>query len=108
MAHPLFGPEIRDMLHNGDRAGLAALCDELHPATIAETIEGDFAPDEIWEVISQSEIRTQAAIFEYLPVTVQEAMVEDTKRPQVGPQMCPLQRQRSFAGSTEDSAGASG
>ena len=84
MAHPLFGPEIRDMLHNGDRAGLAALCDELHPATIAETIEGDFAPDEIWEVISQSEIRTQAAIFEYLPVTVQEAMVEDTKRPQVG------------------------
>jgi len=84
MAHPLFGPEIRDMLLNGDRAGLAALCDELHPATIAETVEDDFAPDEIWEVISQSEIRTQAAIFEYLPVTVQEAMVEDTKRPQVG------------------------
>ena len=84
MAHPLFGPEIRDMLHNGDRAGLAALCDELHPATIAETVEDDFAPDEIWEVISQSEIRTQAAIFEYLPVTVQEAMVEDTNRPQVG------------------------
>jgi len=84
MAHPLFGPEIRDMLQNGDSAGLAALCDELHPATIAETVEDDFAPDQIWEIISQSEIRTQAAIFEYLPVGVQEAMVEDTKRPQVG------------------------
>ncbi len=84
MAHPLFGPEIKDMLGHGDTVGLAALCEELHPATIAETVEDDFTPDQIWEIISQSEIRTQAAIFEYLPVAVQEHMVEDTKRPQVG------------------------
>lgn len=84
MAHPLFGPEIKDMLDHGDTAGLTALCEELHPATIAETVEDDFSPDQIWEIISQSDIRTQAAIFEYLPIDVQENMVEDTKRPQVG------------------------
>ena len=84
MAHPLFGPEIKDMLDHGDTAGLTALCEELHPATIAETVEDDFSPDQIWEIISQSDIRTQAAIFEYLPIGVQENMVEDTKRPQVG------------------------
>ena len=84
MAHPLFGPEIKDMLAQGDAVGLAALCEELHPATIAETVEDDFTPDQIWEIISQSEIRTQAAIFEYLPLGLQENMVEDTKRPQVG------------------------
>ncbi len=84
MAHPLFGPEIKDMLDHGDTAGLTALCEELHPATIAETVEDEFSPDQIWEIISPSDIRTQAAIFEYLPIGVQENMVEDTKRPQVG------------------------
>ena len=84
MAHPLFGPEIKEMLDGGDAVGLAALCEELHPATIAEAVEDDFTPDQIWEIISRSEIRTQAAIFEYLPIGVQEQMVEDTKRPQVG------------------------
>ncbi len=84
MAHPLFGPEIKEMLDGGDAVGLAALCEELHPATIAEIVEDEFAPDQVWEIISHSEIRTQAAIFEYLPIDVQERMVEDTKRPQVG------------------------
>jgi len=84
MPHPLFGPEIRDMLAQNDTAGLAALCEELHPATIAETVEDDFSPEEIWQLISDTDIRTQAAIFEYLNVDLQERMVENTARPQVG------------------------
>ncbi len=84
MAHPLFGPELKEMLDGGDAVGMAALCEELHPATIAEIVEDEFTPDQVWEIISRSEIRTQAAIFEYLPIGVQEQMVEDTKRPQVG------------------------
>ena len=84
MAHPLFGPEIKEMLDSGDAVGMAALCEELHPATIAEIVEDEFTPDQVWEIISRAEIRTQAAIFEYLPIGVQEQMVEDTKRPQVG------------------------
>jgi magnesium transporter len=84
MPHPLFGPEIRDMLNQRDTAGMAALCEELHPATIAETVGEDFTPEEIWQLISAADIRTQAAIFEYLPVELQESMVENTARPQVG------------------------
>ena len=76
MAHPLFGPEIKEMLDGGDAVGLAALCEELHPATIAEAVEDEFTPDQIWEIISRSEIRTQAAIFEYLPIGVQEQCLD--------------------------------
>ena len=35
MAHPLFGPEIREMLADRDEAGLRSLADTLHPATVA-------------------------------------------------------------------------
>jgi magnesium transporter len=84
MPHPLFSPEIRDMLAQNDTAGLAALCEELHPATIAEAVDEGFTPEEIWQLISDAEIRTQAAIFEYLPIDMQEQMVENSARPQVG------------------------
>jgi len=84
MPHALFGPEIRDMLETKDAAGLRSLCDTLHPATVAEALDDDFAPEQVWEVISPSDIRTQAAIFEYLPLGRQVQMIEGTARPQVG------------------------
>jgi len=84
MPHALFGPEIRDMLDQNDTVGLAALCEELHPATIAEAVEDIFTPEEVWRLISDADIRTQAAIFEYLPIALQEQMVENSVRPQVG------------------------
>jgi len=84
MPHSLFSPEIRDMLAQHDTVGMAALCEELHPATIAEAVEEDFAPEDVWQLISDADIRTQAAIFEYLPIELQEQMVENTARPQVG------------------------
>lgn len=84
MSHPLFTPEIRAMLAEEDAAGLAALCEELHPATIAEAVEEDFEADQIWSLLSHSEIRTQAAIFEYLPPARQIEMVEGPVRPQLG------------------------
>lgn len=82
MPHVLFGPELRDMIETRDEAGLRAFCDSMHPATVAEAID-DMAPDQIWEVISHSDIRTQASIFEYLPVAKQVDMLE-VARPQVG------------------------
>lgn len=83
MAHSLFTPEIRRMLQEQDAAGLREVCESLHPATMAETLDDDFTPDEAWEVLSQAELRTQAAIFEYLPPGRQVEMVEKA-RPQVG------------------------
>ena len=84
MSHPLFGPEVREMLAEHDTEGLRSLCDSLHPATVAEVLDDEFTPEQIWEVISPSDLRTQAAIFEYLPTSRQVEMVEGTGRPQVG------------------------
>ena len=39
MAHPLFSPELRQMLQENDEDGIRAFCENLHPATIAETLE---------------------------------------------------------------------
>lgn len=75
MADPLFGPEIRLMLAEDDATGLKALCEDLHPATVAEILE-DFSPEDVWRIIGSAGIRTQAAIFEYLAPQRQVAMVE--------------------------------
>lgn len=83
MPHALFGPEIRDMLAGEDADGLRAFCESLHPATVAEALD-DFSAEQIWEVISPTEIRTQAAIFEYLPLARQVEMVEGPVKPQLG------------------------
>lgn len=82
MSHPLFGPEIRAMLAERDTDGLRALCESLHPATVVEALD-DFTPEQVWEIISPSDIRTQAGIFEYLPPARQAEMI-DGARPQVG------------------------
>lgn len=83
MSHPLFGPEVRLMLEEKNTEAMAAFCDSLHPATVAEALDDEFTPEQIWEILSTSNIRTQAAIFEYLPPARQVEMVEHA-RPQVG------------------------
>jgi magnesium transporter len=66
MADPLFTPEIRLMLEERDAAGLRAFCEDLHPATMAEVLDG-FTPGQIWDILDHAELPHQAAIFEYLP-----------------------------------------
>jgi magnesium transporter len=83
MPHPLFSPEIRDMLEQNDAAGLAALCSELHPATIAEAVQDTLDADQVWRLLGSTDVRTQAAIFEYLPNDLQIALMADPSRPQV-------------------------
>ena len=63
MPHPLFGPEVKLMLAEGNVPGLREFCESLHPATVAEALDEEFTPEQIWEVISQANIRTQASIF---------------------------------------------
>lgn len=83
MPHPLFTPEVKMMLAEENAAGLREFCEQLHPATVAEALDEDFTPEQIWEVISQANIRTQASVFEYLPPALQVQMAEKA-RPQVG------------------------
>lgn len=78
MAHPLFGPEVRQMLLENDTSGLATFCETLHPATIAEALEEEFTVEEIWRVLQSVDIRKQAAIFEYFSMDWQVKMVEET------------------------------
>src|SRR4051794_27377645 len=83
MSHPLFGPEITIMLDEKNTAGLREFCESLHPATVAEALDSGFTPEQIWEVLSNTNIRTQASIFEYLPPQLQTEMAERA-RPQMG------------------------
>src|SRR5258708_4529782 len=81
MPHPLFTPEVRQMLDDGDAAGLRAFCETLHPATIAEALAADFSPEDVWRVLNQTTIRDQAAVFEYFPIETQVRLAEGTGRP---------------------------
>src|SRR5262245_49914291 len=75
MSHPLFSPELQLMLHEKDDAGIRAFCENLHPATVAEALHDGFGVEDSWSVLSHSDLRQQAAIFEYLPAETQVAMV---------------------------------
>jgi magnesium transporter len=80
MANVLFGPEVRLMLQENDSAGMKAFCENLHPATVAETLSDEFKVEEVWRFLSSTGIRNQAAIFEYFPIDWQVQMAEGTGR----------------------------
>ncbi|MGF1580619.1 MAG: magnesium transporter [Gemmataceae bacterium] len=80
MVHLLFGPEVRLMLREDDAFGMQAFCETLHPATIAETLSDEFKVDEVWRFLQHTDVRTQAAIFEYFPIEWQVELVEGTGR----------------------------
>lgn len=71
------------MLEEQNATGMREFCENLHPATVAEALDAEFTPEQVWEVISHANIRTQASIFEYLPPSRQVEMAEKA-RPQVG------------------------
>jgi len=80
MAHPLFGPEIRMMLQEGDDEGIKAFCDTLHPATVAEALANELDVEETWRFLQLTGIREQAAIFEYFPIEWQVEMADGVGR----------------------------
>lgn len=83
MGHPLFGPILRQYLQDHDDPGMREFCESLHPATIAETLSGEFTVEEAWQVIQQADVPRQAAIFEYLDPTQQVAMVGGAGQPRM-------------------------
>jgi magnesium transporter len=76
MAHPLFGPEVRLMLAEKDTASMKAMCEDLHPATVAETLAEELGVEDAWKFLEQTSIKNQAAVFEYFPLEWQVKMVE--------------------------------
>jgi magnesium transporter len=80
MVHLLFGPEVREMLEQNDVAEMREFCESLHPATVAETLVGEFDVEQIWRFLESTNIRNQAAIFEYFPEEWQVKMAEGAGR----------------------------
>jgi magnesium transporter len=80
MVHVLFGPEIRQMMEENDAGAMREFCESLHPATVAETLAGEFEVEQVWRFLENTNIRNQAAIFEYFPLEWQVKMVEGTGR----------------------------
>jgi magnesium transporter len=81
MPHPLFGPEVRYMLQEDDKADMTTFCETLHPATVAEALADEFDVEEVWRFLQNTSIKNQAAIFEYFPIDWQVKMVAGTGAP---------------------------
>jgi magnesium transporter len=80
MVHPLFGPEVRQMLDENDAAEMRTFCETLHPATVAEALTEDYSVEEVWKVLQHTSIRKQAEIFEYFLLEWQVKMAEGSGR----------------------------
>ncbi|MBL8798594.1 MAG: magnesium transporter, partial [Planctomycetia bacterium] len=48
MVDLLFAPEVREMLQDNDDAGMRTFCENLHPATVAAALAGEFEVEEVW------------------------------------------------------------
>src|SRR5262245_33683343 len=83
MTHPLFGPEAHELLEADDRDAMREFCENLHPATVAEALAGEFAVEHVWRFLETTSIANQAAIFAYFPPEWQVEMVEGTGRKQM-------------------------
>jgi len=64
------------MLEKDDKEAMQAFCENLHPATVAESLSGDFEVNEVWRFLSNTKIANQASIFAYFPLDWQIRMVE--------------------------------
>lgn len=79
MPHPLFSPEVRMMLEEKDTAGMAAFVENLHPATVAESLD-DLSPQDVWTFLRACPISQQALVFEYFNHEKQEELALGTGR----------------------------
>lgn len=69
-------PDVQQMLGEGDLAGLAALCNVVHPAMLAEILE-ELEDNQIWTVLDQAEMTRRVEIFEYISLRRQTDLVRD-------------------------------
>jgi magnesium transporter len=72
-------PELREMLASNESAGLKALVEELHPATIADFSEG-LSVDESWQLLDQASLERQAEILTFYTFDKQIDMVHGVGR----------------------------
>lgn len=76
MPNTLFGPEARMMLEGNHLEEMKVFLEDLHPATVAETLANELTVEQTWKFLENTSIRHQAAIFEYFPIEWQIQMAE--------------------------------
>ncbi len=72
-------PELREMLEQGDTAGLREFLEALHPATSTEVLENVSAED-VWRVLATAPFERQAEVFGYFQPAFQTKLVENVER----------------------------
>ncbi|TWT66283.1 Magnesium transporter MgtE [Posidoniimonas polymericola] len=75
MINTLYLPELREMLAENDRTGLQEFCGALHPARVAEFMEG-LEAIEMWQVLQATEPDVRADIFSFVEEAKQVEIVE--------------------------------
>ena len=72
-------PDLRELLDAGDVSGVAGFCEALHPAAVAEVLEG-LEADESWQVLSSCTPERQAEVFSFFDLPDQLELVETVPR----------------------------
>ncbi|MCA9239404.1 MAG: magnesium transporter [Planctomycetales bacterium] len=89
MLNTLYLPELREMLSENDVTGLREFCDALHPARVAEFMEGLDAT-EMWQVLEATTPEARAAIFSFLGEARQVEIVETVGAEGISPLIADL------------------
>ena len=79
MYHSLLKPDLQQMLGEADQHGMSEFCDVLHPAVVAEVLDG-LEISEVLEVLHACDLRKQVEILEFLPLPIQVELVEQLER----------------------------
>ncbi len=77
-------PELQEMLHTQDTAGLREFCEALHPAVIAQVLES-LTNDQICQVLEYCGLHRRVEIVEFLPPNRQLDLVRGMDRVQLLP-----------------------
>jgi magnesium transporter len=80
MYDPLLLPELREMLLENDARAMREFCNVFHAGVTAETLEA-LTNEEIWRVLSQTDLRRQVEIFEYISLPRQVELVTCLDKP---------------------------
>jgi magnesium transporter len=71
----LIFPDVKQMLQEGDHAGLAAFAKVVHPASVADILE-ELEDAQVWTILDQADVELRVEIFEYMSLRRQTQLVE--------------------------------
>lgn len=80
----LLFPDLKEMLIENDHQGYREFCEALYPGVVAEVLTG-LSSEEVWQVLEHCPIETQATIFEFFPLALQEELAELASPSQLSP-----------------------